>query len=349
MADEMAPSTRRIRYQGTHPRRFEDKYKELNAEGNPAELEKVRERGHTPAGTHRPICVEEILSILAPKPGELALDATLGYGGHAQAILGRLLPSGRLFGLDVDPLELPRTEARLRGLGFTEEQLVIRRMNFAGLPALLPESGRFDLILADLGVSSMQIDNPARGFTYKADGPLDLRLNPRRGKPASALLEALPEADLAELLSTLSDEPHAELIARALHGLPAATTRQVAERVRQALADQFAEDVWQQEMRKSLQRTFQALRIAVNDELGVLEQFLAFLPMALKPGGRVAILTFHSGEDRRVKKAFQQGQRDGLYAGIAQDPIRPSALERRGNPRSSSAKLRWAMTAAQPV
>ena len=345
MVDEIPQGKRRIRYQGTHPRHFGEKYKELDPQGHPAELDKVRERGHTPAGTHRPICVDEILAILAPQPGEVALDATLGYGGHAQAILPGLLPAGRLYGLDVDPLELPRTETRLRALGFDEEQLVIRRMNFAGLPSLLPEVGGFDLVLADLGVSSMQIDNPARGFTYKADGPLDLRLNPNRGKPASALLETLPESELAERLLEYSDEPHAELIAKALHGLPAATTRQVANRVREALADQFGEDEWQQEMRKALQRTFQALRIMVNDELGVLDQFLAFLPMALKPGGRVAILTFHSGEDRRVKKSFQAGLRDGTYARVAEDPIRPSAMERRGNPRSSSAKLRWAVKA----
>jgi 16S rRNA (cytosine1402-N4)-methyltransferase len=342
MTDEIR---RRTRYQGTHPRRFEEKYKELNPGAHPAELEKVRERGHTPAGTHRPICVEEILALLAPRPGEQALDATLGYGGHAQAVLEHLRPGGRLYGLDVDPLELPRTEARLRALGFGPDELVVRRMNFAGLAGLLPESGPFDLVLADLGVSSMQIDNPARGFTYKADGPLDLRLNPNRGRPASALLQSLPEAELAELLTEYADEPHADLIAKALHGQGAATTRQVADLVRRALADQFEEDVWQQEMRRSLQRTFQALRIKVNDELGVLDQFLALLPGALKPGGRVAILTFHSGEDRRVKKAFQAGQREGIYGSAAPEPIRPSALERRGNPRSSSAKLRWAIKA----
>ena len=273
----------------------------------------------------------------------MALDATLGFGGHAEQVLPLLRPGGRLYGLDVDPLELPRTETRLRALGFGPEELIVRRMNFAGLPSLLPEVGGFDLVLADLGVSSMQIDNPARGFTYKADGPLDLRLNPNRGRPASALLQSLGEAELAELLTEYSDEPNAELIARALHGQPAATTRQLAGQVRLALAGLFQEDEAQGELRKALQRTFQALRIAVNDELGVLDQFLAFLPAALKPGGRVAILTFHSGEDRRVKKAFQNGLREGHYASCAPEPIRPSAQERRGNPRSSSAKLRWAV------
>jgi len=345
MTDAQPP--RRVRYKGTHPRAFQDKYKELNPAGHAGELEKVRERGHTPAGTHRPICVEEILGILDPKPGEVGLDATLGYGGHAQELLPRLRPGGRLFGVDVDPLELPRTEARLRALGFDEDQLVVRRMNFAGLPSLLPEAGgALDFILADLGVSSMQIDNPARGFTYKAEGPLDLRLNPNRGRPASALLQALSREALATLLVENSDEPHAEAIAQALHGQPITTTRQLAALVRGALEGLLpADDTGPQELRKALQRTFQALRMAVNDEMGVLDQFLALLPRALKPGGRVAILTFHSGEDRRVKKAFQAGLRDGTFRDVAPDPLRPSPAERRANPRSASAKLRWAIKA----
>ncbi|MBK8793694.1 MAG: 16S rRNA (cytosine(1402)-N(4))-methyltransferase RsmH [Holophaga sp.] len=343
MSDE-TPHKRRVRYKGTHPRQYREKYKELDPQIHAAELAKVMERGHTPAGMHRPICVQEILDILNPKPGEVGLDATLGFGGHAQEILARLQPGGRLFGIDVDPLELPRTEARLRALGFGPEQLLVRRMNFAGLPNLLPEVGsELDFVLADLGVSSMQIDNPARGFTFKAEGPLDLRLNPQRGQPASALLRKLSEPELAELLFTNSDEPQADIIAQALHGQPIATTTQLANLVRRALKDVFHEDDRQQEVRKCLQRTFQALRIAVNDEFGVLDQFLALLPRCLKPGARVAILTFHSGEDRRVKKAFQAGQREGLYARIAEEPIRPGAEERRANPRSASAKLRWAV------
>jgi 16S rRNA (cytosine1402-N4)-methyltransferase len=344
MTDELTRPPRRARYKGTHPRHFQEKYKELDPAAHAGELDKVRERGHTPAGTHRPICVQEILELLDPGPGQTGLDATLGYGGHAQELLSRLSPGGRLFGIDVDPLELPRTEARLRALGFGEDVLQVRRMNFAGLPRLLAETGGpLDFILADLGVSSMQIDNPARGFTYKADGPLDLRLNPNRGRPASALLQSLSREELAELLRDNADEPEAEAIAAALHGQPVATTRQLAARVREALRGQWSPETWQDESRRTLQRTFQALRIAVNDELTVLDQFLAQLPAALKPGGRVAILTFHSGEDRRVKKAFQSGLREGRYARIAEDPIRPSPAERHANPRSSSAKLRWAI------
>ena len=345
MAEETPQKKRRIRYQGTHPRRFEEKYKELAPEAHAAELEKVKERGHTPAGTHRPICVREILEVLAPKPGETGLDATLGFGGHAQELLARLMPGGRLYGLDVDPLELPRTEARLRSLGYGEDALVVRRMNFAGLASLRSETG-FDLILADLGVSSMQIDNPARGFTYKAEGPLDLRLNPQRGKPAAALLRTLGQAELADLLVENADEPFAEEIAQALHGQAVATTTQLASLVRRALQDLVSEAERQQELRKALQRTFQALRIAVNDEFTVLDQFLAMVPLALNPGGRVAILTFHSGEDRRVKKAFQAGVREGLYHDAAREPLRPAPEERRSNPRSSCAKLRWAIRGA---
>jgi 16S rRNA (cytosine1402-N4)-methyltransferase len=312
------------------------------------------ERGQTPAGTHRPICVREILDILAPQPGEVGLDATLGFGGHAQEILARLAPGGRLFGIDVDPLELPRTEARLRNLGYDASALVVRRMNFAQVPALLPEAGGgFDFVLADLGVSSMQIDNPARGFSYKAEGPLDLRLDPTAGAPATVLLQSVTRKGLRELLVDNADEPFAAPLAAALQGQYIETTTQLAalvsQALRKALKAGMPEAERQIEIKKAQQRTFQALRIAVNDEFGALERFLALLPTCLKPGGRVAILSFHSGEDRRVKKAFQAGQRTGVYARVAPDPIRPSAEERRANPRSSAAKLRWAVKAQRPL
>jgi 16S rRNA (cytosine1402-N4)-methyltransferase len=212
-------------------------------------------------------------------------------------------------------------------------------MNFAGLPQLKAEAGGFDLVLADLGVSSMQIDNPARGFTWKAEGPLDLRLNPQRGRSAADLLASLDELSLAELLVENSDEPHAAAIAREVHGREIRTTRDLAERIRSALRVERLDD---DEVKRALQRTFQALRIAVNDELTVLDQFLSLLPGCLNPGARVAILAFHSGEDRRVKKSFQDGFRTGLYAEVAPDPLRAAPEERRTNPRSTSAKLRWA-------
>ena len=349
-APQTPPKPRRVRYPGTHPRRFEEKYKELDPARHAAELAKVMQRGQTPAGMHRPICVPEILAVLAPQPGDVGLDATLGFGGHAQELLARIQPGGRLFGIDVDPVELPRTEARLRALGFDECTLVLRRMNFADMPTLLPEAGGgFDFMLADLGVSSMQIDNPARGFTFKASGPLDLRLDPGASEPAGMLLLRLTRPQLRDLLVDNADEPHAVPLAAALQGQYIETTDQLAERVRAALVPLFRSGLplveRQAETKKTLQRVFQALRIAVNDEFGVLDRFLTALPASLKPGGRVAILSFHSGEDRRVKKAFQAGERAGVFSSVAADVLRPSFDERRANPRSSSAKLRWAVKA----
>jgi 16S rRNA (cytosine1402-N4)-methyltransferase len=281
--------------------------------------------------------VEEVLLALAPKAGDVAVDATLGFGGHARAILERLQPGGRLIGLDVDPIELPRTEARLRADGFGVELFTARRSNFAGLPQVLAAEGvaGAEVIFADLGVSSMQLDNPARGFTYKDAGPLDMRMNPARGEPASQLLGHVSEDKLARLLDENADEPHARVIARALKTEPIETTQKLRQIVAAAVPAGEAE--------KAVRRTFQALRIAVNDEFSALETLLRHLPQCLAPGGRVAILTFHSGEDRRVKKAFEAGARESLYAAIADEVVRPSAEEVRANPRAASAKLRWAL------
>jgi 16S rRNA (cytosine1402-N4)-methyltransferase len=348
MADDAAPHQRRPRYPGTHPRRFEEKYKELDPARHAEELHKVMRRGQTPAGMHRPICVAEVLHILNPQPGEVGLDATLGFGGHAQELLARVQPGGRLFGIDVDPLELPRTEVRLRALGYAESALAVRRINFAQIASLLPEAGGgFDFVLADLGVSSMQIDNPARGFSFKVDAPLDLRLDPSRGASASEFLLCLTRPQLRELLVANADEPYAVPLAAAIQGRFLETTAQLAALVRGTMRRELKANLPQAErdaeIRKTLQRTFQALRIAVNDEFAVLESFLDALPACLKPGGRVAVLSFHSGEDRRVKKAFQAGERAGTYARVAPDPLRASLQERHDNPRSSAVKVRWAV------
>ena len=350
MTEATPPHQRRARYLGTHPKRFEEKYKELNPAAHADEVAKVMQRGQTPAGMHRPICVAEILAILKPQPGDVGLDATLGFGGHTQELLPLIAPGGRLFAVDVDPLELPRTEARLRALGFDASLLQVRRMNFSGVRELLPEAGGgFDFMLADLGVSSMQIDNPARGFSFKLDGPLDLRLDPNHGPSASELLLSVTRQHLRELLVDNADEPHAAALAAALQGQYLLTTGELAQRVsdtlRAALPPRLPEGERKLEIRKALQRTFQALRIAVNDEFAVLDAFMASLPECLNPGGRVAILSFHSGEDRRVKKAFQSGERCGVYASAAAEFVRPSFDEQRANPRSSSAKLRWAVRA----
>jgi 16S rRNA (cytosine1402-N4)-methyltransferase len=375
------PHKRRVRYSGRNPRRFEEKYKERDPQRYADTVSKVLASGKTPAGTHRPIMVAEILAVLAPQPGELAVDCTLGYGGHARGILARLQPGGRLLSLDADPVELPKTEARLREAGFGPDIFTAIRSNFAGLPQALasfhslsslkggegqgeeivgsqvqipspqpsPRLGGereenstlmlvgADCILADLGVASMQIDDPARGFSVKTDGPLDMRMNPQRGFPASALLEKTSPNALARLLEENADEPRASELADALAGKHFTTTKTLAAAIRAALPRLGRED-----LDLTVRRVFQALRIAVNDEFSALDMLLRHLPGCLNPGGRVAILTFHSGEDRRVKKSFEAGLRNGIYAEIAPEVIRPTPEERHDNPRSSPAKLRWA-------
>jgi 16S rRNA (cytosine1402-N4)-methyltransferase len=316
------PHRRRSRYPGTHPRRFEQRYKELAADQYPEIVPHVLAKGRTPAGQHVPVMVEEIIEVLAPAPGERAVDATLGWGGHAERLLERLAPGGRLLGLDADPLELPRTEARLRKRGLNDG---------------------VDLVLADLGVSSMQIDNPARGFAFGAQGPLDMRMNPNRGLAAAAWLERASVEQLTRALRDNADEPFAGAIAAVLFSRRSAihTTQALAAAVRAALAGTTGED----ETDLSVRRVFQALRIEVNDEFGALDALLRELPRCLRPGGRVAVLTFHSGEDRRVKHAFAQGEREAVYGSVAREVVRASARERYENPRSGPAKLRWARRA----
>jgi 16S rRNA (cytosine1402-N4)-methyltransferase len=339
---------RRVRYSGTHPRKFTEKYKELNPEKYPETVAKVLASGKTPAGMHRPIMVEEILRVLEPTPGQIIIDCTLGYGGHTTAFLQRLRPGGKLIALDVDPLEIQRTDQRLRTGGWSPEELIIRNSNFAALPRVLAELeiAGADAILADLGVSSMQLDDPTRGFTFKTDGPLDLRLNPNKGRSAADWLAAATYHAIIEVLRENSDEKHAELIANAITAsLPIGTTRQLADIIKEALRS-LPRAIREREGDAPIRRTFQALRIAVNDEFGVLDHLLRILPQCLKPGGRIAILTFHSGEDRRVKRSFHEGQRNGVYSSVADEPLRASGAEVHANPRASSAKLRWAIRSA---
>jgi 16S rRNA (cytosine1402-N4)-methyltransferase len=331
---------RRPRYPGRNPRRFEEKYKEHNPARYADTVEKVLASGKTPAGTHRPVMAREILEVLAPKPGEIAVDCTLGFGGHARELLARIQPGGRLLGLDADPVELPKAEARLRALGFGADVFTAHRSNFAGLPQILAaaEIAGADIILADLGVSSMQLDDPRRGFSVKNEGPLDMRMNPSRGQPASAFLARIRPDALEKALTGNADEPRAAALAPILSGRSFATTTALAGAIRAALPRLNKEDC-----ELTIRRVFQALRIAVNDEFSALETFLRHLPACLNPGGRAAILTFHSGEDRRVKKSFEAGFRDGVYGEIAREVLRPGADERRANPRSTPAKLRWAV------
>ena len=339
---------RRVRYKGTHPRNYREKYKELNPEKYQADVEKIIQSGKTPAGTHIPIMVREILDFLQIQPGQVGYDATLGYGGHSRKMLECLQGQGHLYATDVDPIESEKTRARLEALGYGPDLLTIRRMNFADVDQVAPGQP-FDFVLADLGVSSMQIDNPERGFTFKFDGPLDLRLDPSSGVTAAQRLRELDEDELEAMLVENSDEPYAGRIARAVmkhfrQGGAIETTRQLAAVVERALS--FLPPAERKEaVKKSCQRTFQALRIDVNSEFEVLYAFLEKLPGVLKCGGRVAVLTFHSGEDRLVKKAFKQGLRNGVYQEIAGDVIRPAAEECFQNPRARSTKLRWAIRA----
>lgn len=340
---------RRVRYNGTHPKKYKEKYKELQPEKYADTIEHVIKKGSTPAGMHISICVKEILDFLQIQPGQTGLDATLGYGGHTLEMLKCLESQGHIYALDVDPIESEKTRARLEALGYGSEILTIKNINFVHIDQVAAETGPFNFVLADLGVSSMQIDNPERGFSYKHEGPLDLRLNPEKGISAAERLKNIKKEELQGMLTENADEPYAKEISSAIvtsikKGRKITTTTELQQAIEQALsflpADQQKEAV-----KKSCQRTFQALRIDVNNEFEVLEQFLEKLPEIMAPGGRAAILTFHSGEDRLVKKSFQRFLREGIYSDVAKEVIRPSAEECNNNSRARSTKMRWAIRA----
>ena len=338
---------RRVRYKGTHPRRFEEKYKELNPEKYGDTIQKVISKGSTPAGMHISICVKEILEFFDIQPGQKGLDATLGYGGHTRKMLEKLQGKGHIYALDVDPIESVKTEKRLHDAGFGEDILTIKHINFANIDQVAEEVGPFDFILADLGVSSMQIDNPKRGFSFKADGPLDLRLNQEAGISAAERLEHITRDELAGMLYENSDEPYCEELAKAItdeirKGNHMDTTTKLRQVIEKTL-DFLPEKEKKETIKKTCQRTFQALRIDVNREFEVLYEFMEKLPGALKPGGRAAILTFHSGEDKLVKKALKAGYKEGIYSDYSRDVIRPSAQECAQNGRARSTKMRWAI------
>lgn len=345
------PHKRRVRYSGTHPRKFSEKYKELNPEKYQDTIERVISKGSTPAGMHISICVQEILTFLQIKPGMKGLDATLGYGGHSRKMLEALQGRGHLYALDVDPIEIVKTTKRLREAGFSEEIFTPISENFANVDRVAEQYGPFDFLLADLGVSSMQIDNPERGFSYKQEGPLDLRLNPQNGEPASERLQKMNREEIEGMLIDNSDEPYAAEIARAIagklrKGQKIDTTTKLAELIGEALSF-LPEKERKEAVKKSCARVFQALRIDVNSEFEVLEAFLTKLPSCMAPGGRIAILTFHSGEDRLVKRAFKEGKKAGIYSEVAEDVIRPSGEECAKNPRAKSTKMRWAIRAEE--
>lgn len=345
---EQQPHKRRVRYKGTHPRKFEEKYKELQPEKYADTIEKVIRKGSTPAGMHISIMVKEILDFLEIKPGQKGLDATLGYGGHTRKMMECLEGQGHMYALDVDPIEIVKTKKRLEDAGFGSDILTIIQENFANIDIVAKEYGPFDFMLADLGVSSMQIDNPERGFSYKVEGPLDLRLNPQKGVSAAERLKEVTQEELEGMLVENSDEPYAAEIAACIkkhlrQKKPIETTTQLKDVIEEALAFLPENKEKKDILKKTCQRTFQALRIDVNSEFEVLEAFLNKLPDVLAPGGRVAILTFHSGEDRMVKKAFKAWKQAGLFSEVSKDVIRPSAEECRMNGRARSTKMRWAI------
>lgn len=344
---------RRVRYKGTHPRNYKEKYKEHNPEKYADTIERVKQKGSTPAGMHISIMVQEILDFLQIQPGQTGLDATLGYGGHTKAMLEKLDGKGHIYGLDIDPIEMEKTKQRLTMQGFDSSILTVKNINFASIDQVLEESGPIDFLLADLGVSSMQIDNPERGFSYKTNGPLDLRLNPKKGISATERLRHISQYELEGMLVENADEPYAskistEIVATIKRGEKMETTtdlRLAIERALQFLLQKNGKSKGMAEIKKSCQRTFQAIRIDVNNEFEVLYEFLEKLPKIMSPGGKIAILTFHSGEDVLVKKAFKQGLREGIYSEVARNVIRPSAEECRMNGRAKSTKMRWAIKA----
>lgn len=340
---------RRVRYKGKYPRKYEEKYKELNPEKYKETIAHVISKGNTPAGMHISIMVKEILDFLQIKPGETGFDATLGYGGHTKAMMECLKGEGHMYATDVDPEESAKTKKRLAEQGFGEDILTVKLQNFCTIDEIAEEVGGFDFILADLGVSSMQIDNPKRGFSFRADGPLDLRLNQEKGISAAERLDEISREELAGMLYENSDEPYCEEIAKAItdeirKGNRVDTTTKLRELIADTL-DFLPEKEKKDTIRKTCQRVFQALRIDVNREFEVLYEFMEKLPDALKPGGRVAIFTFHSGEDKLVKKALKAGYKAGIYSDYAKDVIRPSAQECAQNGRARSTKMRWAIKA----
>lgn len=352
--DSQTPHKRRVRYTGKYPKKFEEKYKELQPEKYQDTIAHVIQKGNTPAGMHISIMVKEILDFLDIRPGQTGFDATLGYGGHTKAMLEKLNGIGHMYATDVDPEESAKTRKRLEELGYGEEILTIKLQNFCTIDEIAKEAGGFDFILADLGVSSMQIDNPKRGFSYKADGPLDLRLNQTKGISAAERLQTISREELAGMLMENSDESYSQELAKAItdeirKGRPVDTTTRLREIIEQTL-NAFPESILPQKqkkdtIKKTCQRVFQALRIDVNQEFEVLYEFMEKLPYALKPGGRAAILTFHSGEDKLVKQALKEGYKAGVYADYSKDVVRPSAQECAQNGRARSTKMRWAIKA----
>lgn len=292
--------------------------------------------------------LREVLDHLAPAPGKCLADVTLGRGGHSRSILERLNGDGTLVVMDLDGAELEKTSESLESKGC---RVVARQGNFAGIAQVIAESGisGLDGLLADLGVSSMQIDDPERGFSYRREGPLDMRMDKSRGETAKDILARISEDELSEALRELSDEPRAKHLSRALvqqrEITPFETTTQLANFCEKAIGN--TKNEWQLRqgnrwVTHPAARLFQTLRLLVNREIANLKHLLRLLPTTLNPGGKACLISFHSGEDRLIKQAFKEGLRLGQYDMISEEPMCPTDYEKKGNPRSRSAKLRWA-------
>jgi len=288
---------------------------------------------------HIPVLLEEVLAALKPKKGHIVVDCTVGLGGHSAELLERGV---RVIGLDLDPANLKEAQERFEIQG---GEFSLHHGNFAGLPTVLGQLGieAVDGILADLGVSSPHIDDARRGFSYRRPGPLDMRMDPTRGKTAAEVLDRMSEEELAQSILELGDEEDAAKIAELIvRRRPIRTTQQLMEIVCEA-RDFTVQRAAGAKLHPAA-RTFQALRMIVNREMANLERLLTVIPSCLKPGGAAAIISFHSGEDRRVKQAFREGLRAGVYAKISEEAVTATEDEKVSNPRSRSAKLRWART-----
>lgn len=342
IAQAVAAHRRRKRYRGTHPRSFEEKYKEHRAD--PVALAKAKGRGSTPASAHWPIMLDEVAESLEPLAGATILDCTLGWGGHAEELARRAGPRGSLIALDRDGEELKRAADRLRGLGLS---LRARQSNFADARKVLKDLGLdgVDALLADLGVSSMQLDRPERGMSFKASGPLDMRMDRSRGKTATQWLSSATKLEIEDVLRRYGQEPDAQAIAAklsylAVRGKTPQTTGELAGVIGEA------KKLKPGRFRKKdasathpAARTFQALRIVVNAELSALASLLGELPKVMRPGGRAALLCFHSGEEALIKSNWREQAAAGLWRGLPESPLKPSPDEIRANPRARSARL----------
>jgi 16S rRNA (cytosine1402-N4)-methyltransferase len=341
---------RRRRYSGTHPKSFHQKYKEHNLSTYPQMKEHLRAKGKTPAGSHIPVLLEEVIGCLRPKPGEIVVDCTVGYGGHTSEFLKHIGPAGKLIAMDVDNAELERTRNRLSK---DNAPISFYHSNFAGIANVLKKENLAgcDIIFADLGVSSMQIDNPDRGMSYKHQGPIDMRMDDRIKQTGADLLNTLSEEELSKAFLELADEPDHKKIAEFIVNQRAVQPiTQIEQLIRIIFSVKgLTEKLWKKQNRAGFgklhpaARTFQALRILVNDELGSLKELLRIAHYCLRPDGRIGIISFHSGEDRIVKRWFRDNVRSGVYQSASKNPIVPRIKEIMSNPRSASAKFRYAV------